>query len=929
MDPERWQRIQEIFLEALELPEREISGHLDRACGQDAELRREVEALLDSDRNFETNPIAGVVQEAAVGFSSDNGPAGFSYIGRRIGHYQIVREIGHGGMGAVYQAVRVDDQYQHSVAIKLIPHGIDTPDALARFRTERQILATLQHPGIASLLDGGTTEEGRPYIVMEYIEGEPLIAYCRRRNLSVPERLQLFCSLCAAVHHAHQMMVIHRDIKPGNVLVTKTGIPKLLDFGIAKLLGPEVGDVAAVTLTGERMLTPRYASPEQVRGEMLTSATDIYSLGVLLYEMLTFASPYKVTGQSPQEVQRAVCETEPQRLSLAVRDDPRLRRQLAGDLETIVAMALRKEPQRRYASVQQFAEDIQRYLKGFPVTARDDTLFYVAGKLVRRNKVASAAVALLVLSVIAGWTATIREARRTQVRFQEVRRLANAILFDFHQKIQHLPGSTPVREYLVRTALEYLNNLSKDAADDISMQWELSQAYEQVGDAQGDPDGPNLGQFREALTSYSKALDLVGDVSKHRRDYETLSCMAWLHYKCGDLQLRTAGVKEAIDSYARGLQVASATTNFPKTDDLLMNGYQRLAVAHLRLADSPSALENARQAAAAADRVMRNRGELSSNLARTRLLLGNILWLRGDLKGAWGNYEQAVTWLEQLVRKRPDNNGHLQELEEAYRRSGDLQGNPAFFHFDDLERARFYHTKSLELAEQLAARDSLDAQAQANLSVALRRFGAVSRYSDPQKSAQCYRRAIGILEQLMSNAPGDSNYRRDLANSRLGLSHPLRAMQQYKEAMEELTAALAMQHDLLAKFPERLVVHEDAFDAQLATGELRLELKEVGPAMQSFRQALSTAQFLMERNSDSLYSERCMALVARRLGDYYVVVAARSLPSEKGRHIGEARQWYGKALAIWSRWREKNLAVPYSVNREREVREAIAGLNDN
>ena len=276
-----------------------------------------------------------------------------------------------------------------------------------------------------------------------------------------------------------------------------------------------------------RRMTPQYASPEQIRGEPLTTATDIYSLGVLLYEMLTFNSPYRITDQTAQEVEKLVCDSEPMRLGTAAREDARLRRQLSGDLENIVAMALRKEPQRRYLSVQQFSDDIQRFTSGMPVSAREDTIFYLAGKLVRRNLLASAAFGLLALSIAAGWYATYREVQRTQARFQEVRRLANVVLFDFHSRIQHLPGSTPARELLVRTALEYLNKLSQDAAEDISLQWELSQAYQQVGDVQGDPSGPNLGQFPDALTSYSKALSLVVPISDKRRDYGSLSCTAW------------------------------------------------------------------------------------------------------------------------------------------------------------------------------------------------------------------------------------------------------------------------------------------------------------------------------------------------------------------------------------------------------------------
>jgi serine/threonine protein kinase len=343
MNKERWRQIEAVFAEAVELPADDSRAYLDRVCEGDEDLRREVDMLLESDRKAQ-GQIGSAVGVAAASFAVQmQRDYSASQIGQRIGPYEIVREIGRGGMGSVYQAVRIDDQYIRSVAIKFIAQGMDTADALARFRTERQILATLQHPNIAGLLDGGTTTDGRPYIVMEYIEGEPLLDYCRKRSLSVNERLELFCSLCSGVHHAHQMLVIHRDIKPGNVLVTAGGIPKLLDFGIAKLLTPELADTGIeTTKTVLRRMTPQYASPEQIRGEGLTTATDIYSLGVLLYEMLTYNSPYRTTGQPSQDVEKLVCESEPARLSTAVRTDARLRRQLSGDLENIVGMGLGK-----------------------------------------------------------------------------------------------------------------------------------------------------------------------------------------------------------------------------------------------------------------------------------------------------------------------------------------------------------------------------------------------------------------------------------------------------------------------------------------------------------------------------------------------------------------------------------------------------------
>jgi serine/threonine protein kinase len=931
MKKDRWRQIEAVFAEAVDLPTGDLRAYLEQTCAGDEELRREVELLLESDRRGRGH-IDSAVGVAAAAFAVQmQRDYSASQIGRRIGSYKIVREIGRGGMGSVYQAVRIDDQYIRSVAIKFIAQGTDSPESLARFRTERQILASLQHPNIGALLDGGTTPEGRPYIVMEYIEGELLLDYCQKRNLSVDDRLDLFCRLCDAVQHAHQALVIHRDIKPGNVLVTESGVPKLLDFGIAKLLTHELeSDGAQVTQTVLRRMTPRYASPEQIRGESLTTATDIYSLGVLLYEMLTYNSPYRITSQASQEVERMVCDSEPIRLSMAVHTDARVRRQISGDLENIVAMALRKEPQRRYPSVQQFAADIQRFRDGLPVSAREDTLLYLAAKLVRRNKLASAAFALLALSVAGGWFATYREAKRAEARFEEVRKLANEVLFDFNAKIQHLPGATPARELLVRTALQYLNKLSKDAAGNKSLQWELGQAYEQVGDVQGDSSGPNLGQFREALVSYTKALTLVEPIAAERRDYEALSCIAWLHFKCGDLQLRTTGAEPAIENYSRGLKVANTiatTLKDTRADDLLMNGYLRMATANARIAATKEALANAELAGTAAERAAKRGGKNGTlNIAQARLLQSNLLWMQGDLQGAWDHSREAVAILEQLIAADTESTTFLENLAEAYRRCGDLQGNAAYFHFGDPAKATWYQRKSLQIAQQLAIRDPKDASARSHLSVALRRMGAVQRDKEPAQAIKSYNEALQIVKGLMADTPGDLNYQRDLANTYLGLSAALHNAGRQKQSLDELMTTLSIQREMLKRSPERLAIREDMFDSLLLLGKVRLSLREPGPAIDSLNEAVATARYLFDRNKHNLYSERCLAMSYTGLADYHAYLAEHGPVAQRASHHSESLAWYDKSLAIWSSWRARNIAAPFSANREREVVRARASV---
>lgn len=434
MQAERWAQIEEIFQSALDRAAEQRAAFLESACGGDAVLRKEIESLLAAhEKSGFTAPDA--VED---GFKVLEQRVGRLQEGNRIGPYQILREIGHGGMGSVYLAARADDAYQKLVAIKIIRRGLDTDDIIRRFRSEREILAGLEHPNITRLLDAGTTEDGLPYFVMEYIEGEAIDRYCDARKLNVTERLKLFQSVCSAVRYAHQNLVVHRDIKPGNVLVTKEGVPRLLDFGIAKVLAP--GSARGErTLTMVRRLTPEYASPEQVRGEAITTASDVYSLGVLLYGLLTGHRPYRQAMASAADVERAICEEQPKRPSAAVlqgdsgpetneqikpesvsraRDSTpeKLGRRLQGDLDNIVLMALRKEPQRRYASAEQLSEDIQRHLGNLPVIARPNTARYRAAKFVARHKAGVATAALLILTLSAGIAATAWQARVAAAR---------------------------------------------------------------------------------------------------------------------------------------------------------------------------------------------------------------------------------------------------------------------------------------------------------------------------------------------------------------------------------------------------------------------------------------------------------------------------------------------------------------------------------
>ncbi|HEX8148054.1 MAG TPA: protein kinase [Pyrinomonadaceae bacterium] len=642
-----WERVEEVFLAALRQEPDARGAHLDAACGGDEPLRAEVESLLASHERaaeFIEAPAAAFAPELPA--APPRGGASTTLAGRHVGPYRIERALGRGGMGAVFLARRADDEYEKQVAVKLIHGGLGDRLVTQRFLGERQILADLDHPNIARLVDGGATEDGTPYLVLDYIEGLPLDVFCDSRGLSTEARLRLFCEVCGAVQHAHRNLVVHRDIKPSNILVTPDGTPKLLDFGIAKLLDP-VG-AHTRTATAARALTPQYASPEQVRGESITTASDIYSLGVLLYELLTGRHPYSFKTLLPTEVERVICETAPEKPSAVVtrpaerhgeggaagkltpesvgrargERPEELRRRLKGDLDAIVLMAVRKEPQRRYASVAQLADDIRRHLEGRPVLAHADTISYRAAKFVRRHKAGAAAAAVVLLTLVSGVVATAWQAKRAteqrdraQRRFEDVRKLSTSLLFELSPKIEPLQGATEARTLLVRRALEYLDSLAVEAADDLQLQGDLASAYEKVGDLQGNPTNPGLIELDEALKSYEKARQIrlallervPGDTGQLLKLAENYRVSGNIHEQANDLE-----------RCARDLQAASVLYEKLLAGDP-RSGQLRLAVA----------------------RSYHDLGKLSENYGR---------WAEGI-----SYFEKAVALLEELGAERPNN----------------------------------------------------------------------------------------------------------------------------------------------------------------------------------------------------------------------------------------------------------------------------------
>ena len=627
---ESWRRLQELFHAAAELPPERRRGFIEEACPDDPGLRNEVLAMLDSAPNGED--LASRVQAAAAAMAADAAP-----LGQRFGPYRLEKELHSSGMGRVFLAARDDDAFRKRVALKIVP-AASGPDLLARFRSERQILASLEHPNIARLLDGGANEDGVPYLVMEYVEGEAIDVYCDRQRLGVRERLLLFEGVCRAVHYAHQNLVVHRDLKPSNIMVTAEGQVKLLDFGIAKLLRPELFPaLAPITEAAVRPMTPEYASPEQIRGERVTTASDVFSLGVVLYELLTGQRPFRASGPTLGELERLISQTEPQRPSTAVIQPARgpevregstpeeigrlrgtlperLRRELRGDVDNIVLMALRKEPARRYASAEQMAEDLSRYREGRPVQARTDTFVYRTGKFIQRNRIGVATAATLLLLLI-GFAANrwrlaqvlLLERDRARVEAESARRVER-MLGDVFESMNPDGGSgrsAAVLDVLERERERFETELRDDPAVLAALQ-------------------NRLGEIYQSLEQYDRALPLLEDALAARRrvlgpaSLETaasLENLGEVQNERGEFEAAEAFLREALEVEEKLLG-----NEHPEVADT----QQALGVARHGLGDWPEAEKRFRRALEIRDRERSDHPDTAVTLASLAQLLSEL-----------------------------------------------------------------------------------------------------------------------------------------------------------------------------------------------------------------------------------------------------------------------------------------------------------------
>ncbi len=791
---ERWRQIKRVLDLVGDAAPEDRSRVLVECCGADRDLRREAESLL----SFEGE--AEVFEQAAR-------PASIAGVPERIGPYRVERLLGAGGMGAVYLAVRDDDQYRKQVAIKVIPTAGD-PDLLSRFRAERQIVAGLDHPYIARLLDGGALADGRPYFVMEHIAGQRIDAYAAEKRLDTAAILRLFLKVCSAVQFAHQNLVVHRDLKAGNILVSADGEPHLLDFGIAKVLdsGPAADPDAEQTQTLQRRLTPISASPEQMTGGSITTASDVYSLGILLYRLLSGVSPYAGAKDFTTEAARVVREYRPPRPSAAPGMPAKLRRVLAGDLDNMVGKAIEKDPGRRYATVEEFARDLDCYLAGRPVRARPASLLYRARKFVGRNRLPVAGAAILILAIAGGIAGTLWNARRAGRQFESLRKLTNSMLFEFYDSIKALPGSTDARMLVVRRAQEYLEQMAAEARGNPAVLRDLAAAYERIGQILAGGREAHLGgpgSFRQARHLFDKALAIRRGLA-------------------------------AANPADRALQLG------------ILETLQDISKVYQFEGDLPRAIELRRQRLELLERLAARDASEDLNYD-----LGISFCLVGSLKNDAGDYQSALEYqhrgeaiLQTLRDAHPEKTRYRWALGIAHLRRGYILGSQHRW-----PEAADQHRRAVADLEPRAAASPNDTNVQRAFATANQNLcemlARANLFSDIRRPCERAVEGFGGLVQADKN---NVQAIEDLANADWTMSLALDRMNLPRDAIGFEQRARALYRDVEARDPDSTEAADEDGESLLHLGILEAKLRRPVLARKHLTQALAMYEQLEKRN---------------------------------------------------------------------------------
>ena len=896
--PNSEDQIENLFIAALDLASDERNSFLEAQCDGNDDLKEKVLKLLRSDEDAQSEEFLerSAIEIEAKNFS-ENLPD--SRLGQRIGNYKISEKISSGGMGTIYLAIRSDGQFEKKVALKLIKRGMDSEAILQRFLLERQILANLEHTYIARLLDAGMTDDGLPFFVMEYVEGVPINEYCESNDLNLNSRLQIFRKVCAAVSFAHQKLVIHRDLKPSNILVANDETPKLLDFGIAKLLN----STDDATRTEARVLTPAYASPEQMRGEIVGTSSDVFSLGVILEELLTdkklSSTDAAERWRSANDETRSEKRTDPNSGLPTVNT-----RLLPGDLQIIVSTAKHIDAERRYHSVEQFAEDIRRYLENLPISARKDSVSYRVTKFVKRNRLTVAVAALFVLSLIGGLLATIWQFRQAQAeraraerRFSDVRALTNSFMFEFHDAIENLPGSTPARELVVKRAVEYLDKLSQESGGDALLERELATAYERIGRIQGNSYYSNLGDTDGALKSYRTSLEIRQRLAALEPDNEKLQTELANSYEgVGDMLYTINDLQGGLHNYENVLQIRQRSVDendlesrsaladiYSKIGDIKgLDGYQNLGDTDGALAAYNTAAEIDGEISNAAPDNESYQYQYAQRLEN----LGNLRGATGKTADAIDVEEKADKIFSALALHNPNNtNYQLAKLSNLISLRWVL--SDADRHAEAVEKAR----EAIAKLEQMRLADPKDTFVPRSLGVSYNALGrSLFLAGDINAALENHRHALQIADGLLAADQSSSEKKQDVVHSLQYLAEAQMANAELAPGLANYRRAVSLLEELYAIDATDVRTTDDLSISNAGIGNTLAAMGNYQAALENLQRSVSFAEATAQRSPSNVRIKSRLALRYFEIGEVY----------SKMRQTDLMQNWYRKSFEVWN-----------------------------
>jgi serine/threonine protein kinase len=898
LGPDQWQALSPYLDQALAMPEDERGAWLSSLGERYPALATQLAALLSEHRVLAQE---GFLENRRFALPNATGLAG-----QTLGPYTLISQIGQGGMGSVWLARRSDGRFERQAAVKFVNIALAGHATEERFKREGSILGRLTHPHIADLLDAGVSSDGQPYLLLEYVDGEAIDQYCDAHKLEVDARIRLFLDVLAAVAHAHANLIVHRDIKPSNVLVTTSGEVKLLDFGIAKLLADEGSSAAAtqLTLEGGGALTPQFAAPEQLTGGAVTTATDVYALAVLLYLLLTGQHPAGPGAHSPARLLKAITETEPLRPSDTVLSadagsvaekrattPDKLRRLLRGDLDTIVAKALKKNPQERYASVTGFADDLQRYLRHEPISARPDALAYRTAKFLRRHRTVAALTAIAIVLVIGSLSSGLYVANRqrkiAEQRFAQVRQLANKFI-ELDNKIRGLPGATKVRMEMVSDSLQYLTSLGSDTHGDKDLDLEIAYAYIRVAHAQGDPTSPNLGQFAEAEASLNNASTFVDPVLLKDPTNQRALFIATTIAHDRMLLARRRGDEEAV--LRDGAATASLIERFMNTHPTETHDLYSMRYFYANVAGSYYGPRRFDEATRYCQRGLDIPLSSTQGTGSILMILAAARWQAGDLDGARKTSLEAID-----LEKGEAANGHASlrmNLANAYDLEGEILGRAdAEPSLGRSHEALVELQKGLDIAEDLAKQDANDYLSRNSIAGKSLEIGNILRHQSPQDALAVYDHGLARIREASSSA----TTQRDEAELLAASSYPVR----WAGRDEEAKRAIARAFELLSQagqYPsEKVEPMSEAYEALRAQADDYAETGQGNEAIQAYQHLLDKLMAWGPKLDDDLRDATCISRTWTALA---------GLLRRVGR-TDEAARLEAQRTELWNHWQSK------------------------